>query len=75
MFARRYLPSLPALLALEAVDRLGTGAFVLDFLRCGTAGCFLFGMVTRAVSSFQAVGLRTRNNITFTFSQRSHGLC
>lgn len=26
MFARRYLPSLPALLALEAVDRLGTGA-------------------------------------------------
>ena len=26
MFTRRYLPSLPALLALEAVDRLGTGA-------------------------------------------------
>ncbi|MCU0802985.1 MAG: LysR substrate-binding domain-containing protein [Rhodobacteraceae bacterium] len=26
MFNRRYLPSIPALLALEAVDRLGTGA-------------------------------------------------
>ncbi len=32
MFTRRYLPSLPALLAIEALDRLGTGAAAAESL-------------------------------------------